>query len=202
MESIRTAIVVGVGVLAALWWAATPPHSGPRVAGNIASQRQLQCPGNTELDGKLCACPVGTAWSGSQCIQVWSSAEKAQAGATQAASRPESGIAFARDRVPSLPPELGSWKEKIKAINSHDPRPGSVAMIEIPSGPYKDFGHIAIVESVTGDSMTIIEGDYAMGTIVRRTASGKNLDEVARQLNIVGYFKPASSADSAPGAAP
>lgn len=166
----------------------------------MASQRQLQCPGNTELDGKLCACPAGTTWSGSQCIQVWSSAETTQteAGAAQAASRPESGIAFARGRVPSLPPDLGSWKEKVKAINSHDPRPGSVAMIEIPSGPYKETGHIAIVESVTGDSMTIIEGDYAMGTIVRRTASGKNLDDVAKQLNIVGYFKPASSAGGAP----
>jgi hypothetical protein len=65
------------------------------------------------------------------------------------------------------------------------PRPGSVAMIN-PA----PRGHVAIVESVTANSITIIEGDYLMGTVTRRTAAGKDLNEAARQLKIAGYNRP------------
>ncbi|MGZ8289108.1 MAG: hypothetical protein ACXW2U_05110 [Telluria sp.] len=75
MNSIRTAIVVVAGLVVALWWGVQPPSYAPEVAGPIKQQEQLQCPANTQLEDKLCECPDGTSWSGSQCMQVWSSAE-------------------------------------------------------------------------------------------------------------------------------
>ncbi len=58
------------------------------------------------------------------------------------------------------------------------------------SGLYKDVGHVAIIEAVTRDSLTIIEGNYVSGTVTRRTASAKNVEEAARLLNITGYYRP------------
>ena len=75
MNSIRTAVVVAAGLLVALWWGVRPPESVPGVAGPVKQQEQAQCPANTELKDKLCECPEGTNWTGSQCVQVWSSAD-------------------------------------------------------------------------------------------------------------------------------
>lgn len=62
-------------------------------------------------------------------------------------------------------------------------------MIRITDGAYKDVGHVAIVEKVTGNSLTIIEGNYLSGTVTRRTAIGRDLADAERRLFIVGYFK-------------
>jgi len=43
---------------------------------------------------------------------------------------------------------------------------------------------------VSDTSLTIIEGNYLMGSVTRRTATGKDLADAARQLGIVGYYKP------------
>jgi hypothetical protein len=99
-------------------------------------------------------------------------------------------VYFARDRVPSLPYGLDTWQGKLNAINSHTPRAGSVAMIGLTSGVYRDIGHSAIVESVNGNSITIIEANYKAGQITRRTATGTDLDDAARKLGIEGYYQP------------
>jgi len=151
----------------------------------------LRCAGNSRWDGSRCTCAPGTSWTGSMCMQVWSSAARSVVmQAVGRAGNADNCVFFARHRVPSLPYNLGTWQGKVKAINSTTPRPGSVAMIEISSGKYKQVGHVAIVEAVSDTSLTIIEGNYLMGTVTRRTATGKNLDDAARQLNIVGYYKP------------
>lgn len=75
MNSIRNAAVVVAGLLLALWWAVQPPRYVPQTGGPLGAQKQAQCPANTTLQDKLCTCPEGTNWTGSQCMQVWSSAE-------------------------------------------------------------------------------------------------------------------------------
>jgi hypothetical protein len=70
----RTGLAVAVALIVALWWGVQPPQHQPTLAGSIEKQERAQCPANTELDNKLCTCPEGTNWTGSQCMQVWSSA--------------------------------------------------------------------------------------------------------------------------------
>jgi hypothetical protein len=67
-------IGLAIAVLVVLWWGVQPPQHHPSLAGSIDKQEQAMCPANTELDNKLCTCPEGTNWTGSQCMQVWSSA--------------------------------------------------------------------------------------------------------------------------------
>ncbi len=67
MTMIRTAGVVAVGVIIALWWAVMPPRHVPETRGPVASGKQLQCPEGSVLEGKLCVCPKGTSWTGAVC---------------------------------------------------------------------------------------------------------------------------------------
>ena len=97
---------------------------------------------------------------------------------------------FARDKVPTLPYGLDTWNGKLNAMNSNTPKVGSVAMIGFSSGAYKDIGHAAVVESVSGNSITIIEANYTAGKLSRRTATGADLADAARQLGIAGYYQP------------
>ena len=99
-------------------------------------------------------------------------------------------VFFARDRVPTLPTGLDTWQGKLNAINSGSPQVGSVAMIGFSTGAYRDIGHAAVVESIRGNSITIIEANYTPGQITRRTATGVDLADAARQLGIAGYYRP------------
>lgn len=76
MKTMHTAVAVSAGLLLAVLWAALPPRYVPPEAAPIAQQQQQQCPANSRLDGKLCACPEGTSWTGSECMQVWSSSAR------------------------------------------------------------------------------------------------------------------------------
>lgn len=182
-------MLVCAGVLGALWWAVTPPRFTPEEGPSISATRQLQCPEGGRLEGKLCACPEGTEWIGTVCEP--GSSQRAVVSENLGPAR-EAGnsLAFARTRVPSLPENLNSWPRKMDAINSAFPKPGSVAMIEVPSGLNSQLGHVAIVEAVGDASLTIIEGNYVTGAVTRRTATGSNLAEAARHLRIVGYYQP------------
>jgi hypothetical protein len=99
-------------------------------------------------------------------------------------------VLYARSHVPSLPFGLHNWEDKKTHAKHSSPAVGSVAMIEIKEGAYKDAGHVAVVEAVTSDSITIIEANYKTGLITRRTATGVDLADAASQLNIYGYFQP------------
>ncbi|RJG09415.1 hypothetical protein [Massilia cavernae] len=75
MNSLRAAVVVVAGLLVALWWGVRPPRHVPEVAGPVGQSQQAQCPANSEIRDKQCTCPESTSWTGSQCMQVWSSAD-------------------------------------------------------------------------------------------------------------------------------
>lgn len=67
MKAIRTAVVVAVGLIVALWWAVLPPRFEPRPLPSLAEQKAQQCPPGSQLEGKQCVCPAGTIWRGSAC---------------------------------------------------------------------------------------------------------------------------------------
>ncbi len=67
MNSIRTAVVVSVALIVALWWGVMPPRSEPKAARPVAESRQQQCPAGSKLEGKLCVCPAASSWNGSGC---------------------------------------------------------------------------------------------------------------------------------------
>lgn len=190
MKSIRLAVVLVTGLIVALWWAAMPPSFPPKVEDSIDAQKHQQCPANSRLDGKLCVCPSGTVWTGDACAQVWTSSSRSIVSERVGAVAEDDSLSYARTQVPSLPSKLNTWPNKVKAINSRSPVPGAVAMIELASGPKHGGGHVAIVESVGENWLTIIEGNFELGSVTRRTATGKDLDDAARQLRIVGYYRP------------
>ena len=68
------------------------------------------------------------------------------------------------------------------------PRPGSLAIVgRTPVDGWEPAGQAAIVEEVSATGLTIIAGDGQDGTLARRSASGKDVDEAARKLGIVAY---------------
>ncbi len=79
INAIRTAVVVSIGLIVALWWAVLPPRFAPAPLPPIETQKQQQCPVGSRLEGKVCVCPAGTSWTGSACTQF--SAQAGQAAA-------------------------------------------------------------------------------------------------------------------------
>lgn len=67
MKTIRTAVVVSVGLIVALWWAVLPPRFEPQALPSVAAQKAQQCPPGSQLEGKQCVCPAGTTLHGSSC---------------------------------------------------------------------------------------------------------------------------------------
>ena len=94
-------------------------------------------------------------------------------------------VLFARSKVPSLPTGMLDWKGKQAAINSHTLAAGSVAMI-----PYQQVGHVAYIEQVSGNVITIIEANFSFGNITRRVSTGTSPADAAARLKIIGYFRP------------
>ncbi|MBI5438448.1 MAG: CHAP domain-containing protein [Nitrosomonadales bacterium] len=98
---------------------------------------------------------------------------------------------FTMSKVPSLPPGLDTWAGKLRAVNFQTPTVGSIAMI-----PYVDpktneaIGHAAYIEKVEGNSITVLEANFSLGNITRRTATGTSLNDAASRLNIAGYYRP------------
>lgn len=94
-------------------------------------------------------------------------------------------VLYARSRVPTLPTGMLDWKGKLAAVNARTPAAGSVAMI-----PYGQVGHVAYVESVTGNTITIIEANFSFGNMTRRISTGSSLADAASRLHIAGYYRP------------
>lgn len=69
MNSIRIAVIVAVGLIVTLWLAVMPPRPEPQPLPRIETQKQLQCPAGSQLEGKICVCRPGTSWTGSACTQ-------------------------------------------------------------------------------------------------------------------------------------
>jgi hypothetical protein len=97
---------------------------------------------------------------------------------------------FARSLVRRLPGNLYSFADKRAIINDRTPRVGSVAIIEVPSGQFAPYGHVAVVEEVTSNSITVAESHFGGAFSERRRAVGRDLADAEAQLRIVGYFRP------------
>lgn len=99
------------------------------------------------------------------------------------------------DRQVDLPAKnLTSWSSKMSIRNADSPKKGRVAIIQIPSGSFRDNGHVALVTDVDKDgkkkSITIEEANYPSPGYWRRKVEGADIASIERKLNIKGYYKP------------
>ena len=99
-------------------------------------------------------------------------------------------VDYARSRMPTLPYGLFTFKNKTDMINSKTARVGSVAIINVPTGEYSEYGHVAYVEEVTANSITISETHYSGRNYTLRRSVGRSLANAEAQLHIVGYRRP------------
>ena len=88
-------------------------------------------------------------------------------------------VLYARCRQPRLPFGLTSYADKVSHINRRTPRAGCVAVIRSSSS----FGHVAYVNSVSGSTVHIDEGNWPSGNCGRRSGT-------AAGLHIAGYICP------------
>lgn len=92
-------------------------------------------------------------------------------------------------RLPNI--DLTSWKAKQSIANvTGDPRQGDVALIAVPKGEAAPYGHVAMVDSVTAKSITILEANFRSGRVTMRRASGRDLTDAKAQLRIYGFYRP------------
>jgi CHAP domain len=109
-------------------------------------------------------------------------------------------VFFLRDDLGvHLPYGLSDWNGKKDLVNSSIiPQKGDVAII-----PYKDstgveIGHVALVTNVTPTSITIVEANFrtnpatGQGRVTSRIATGADLGDAAKELNIYGFYRPSS----------
>jgi hypothetical protein len=88
-------------------------------------------------------------------------------------------VLFARSLVKKLPFGLWTISDKKKIINSHKAQHGSIAIIKTGF----IWGHVAYVESVGKNHITITEANFRAGKITERHGTEKD-------LKILGYFQP------------
>lgn len=94
-------------------------------------------------------------------------------------------VDYARSRVGRLPTGLFTMQDKRNIINGSRPRRGSIAIINQSSA-----GHVAYIEEVTRNSITVSETNFPRGTYRVRRVVGTTLADAERRLRIVGYFDP------------
>ena len=98
-------------------------------------------------------------------------------------------VLFARYMVPSLPSGLNTLNDKKKIINTNTPSAGAIAVT--PGNSIA--GHVAYVESVSGNQVTLLHGGFAdangnLTGIIKRTRG------TAQEQSILGYFHPGGGA--------
>ena len=85
---------------------------------------------------------------------------------------------------------MDEWEKKLAIINVNGtPRPGDVAIIEVPHGAAAVYGHMAMVKDVTEVSIQIEEANFRAGWITIRTSIGSDLQEAMHALAIVGFYR-------------
>ena len=99
-------------------------------------------------------------------------------------------VEYARSKAPGLPSGLFTIGDKKAIKNASKAAAGYVAIIEVPSGGSAKYGHVAYVEAVTKDSITISETNFGGKHLQFRTAVGTSLADAEKQLRIVGYWAP------------
>lgn len=112
--------------------------------------------------------------------------------AVQNARHTDNCVLFLRNDLKiKLPTGLTSWSAKRRLINvTGTPRYGDVAIIEVPTGAAREYGHVAMVYSVSSTSITIVEANFRAGRVTMRRATGRDRTDAASQMNIRGYFRP------------
>lgn len=192
MRLIHTVVAAAIMMIVLRAYLVVTGHRGPGPSSSTKlTTGVVACPVDRQLPGGLCACASETNWSGEACILIPPNVRRRIGTVMLGRERhSDNCVLWARERVRTLPYGLGTWSGKLAAVNSHEPRPGSVAMVKISNGKYRDIGHVAIIESVSGSSITILEANWYHGRVSRRTATGYTLAEAAEMLQIQGYYRP------------
>ena len=86
-------------------------------------------------------------------------------------------VKWARDHKPNLPFGLWTIGDKKKIINSHEPKIGAVAIMNVGL----PFGHVGIVKDFKYRRITIREANFKFCEITERIGT-------AEELKILGYF--------------
>lgn len=68
MTRLRTAILIGLGLIMAIFWGTRPPRYEPAPGQPVARQKALQCPPGATLDGKICVCPSALVLRNDACV--------------------------------------------------------------------------------------------------------------------------------------
>lgn len=97
-----------------------------------------------------------------------------------------------RQRGIDLPAKnLTTYAAKLSIINSRSPREHSVAIIKTP-GRNAGIGHLAEVTGLERKdgrvTMRLTEANNPRRGYYERTITGKNVEEVQKKANIVGYY--------------
>ncbi|MCX5846324.1 MAG: CHAP domain-containing protein [Deltaproteobacteria bacterium] len=96
---------------------------------------------------------------------------------------------YAQSQIKNLGHGLTSKKDKEDRRNSYRPKKNTAAIIN--EGPY---GHVAVVEKVDNKgknkSITIRETNYGYNGVTERKVTGRNMKEIEKKINIVGYIDP------------
>ena len=146
MKSISAAILVALGLFAALWWGTALPRYAPVQATTIEQQRQAQCPSNSQLQGGLCVCPDGTGWDGAHCVAIKVSVNECL-----------------DDPLPYRLVNAGGAQPDV-----HVPQPGNMVWLDAAQGGARALG---IVEAVTENALTVITTHPLTGAMVRRSGA-------------------------------
>lgn len=95
-------------------------------------------------------------------------------------------VDYARAFVPSLPRNLWTTEDKKRIKNTSSPKKGRVAI--------HNFNHVSVVvdvdDSGKNQSLSIVEANFKTCQLTRRTARGKDMGKLEKELNIYGYYKP------------
>jgi hypothetical protein len=105
---------------------------------------------------------------------------------------PDNCVLFlSQDEHIPLPGGLYSYQQKQNIANvAGSPQVGDVAIIRVNSGPDAAYGHVAVVTSVSANSITILEADWNGATVDQRISSANDLQVAQQQLNITGFYRP------------
>ena len=98
---------------------------------------------------------------------------------------------YVRSRVAGFPPGPVALSGAPTLVQIHDPAAASVGAIAVmfaSDGAYTNTGHVAFVESVTRNSISLLEAPCGSHRLQRRTAVGSDLRDAATQLRIIGYW--------------
>jgi CHAP domain-containing protein len=121
------------------------------------------------------------------------SEQNTQSGPVKIGNGPNDGncVLYLRENknIKKLPHGLITFEQKKKIATEHEPKKGSVAIINIGY-----WGHVALVTKVVSNgnkqSISLEEANNPTPGYWVRTISGKNIKDIEKEAHIVGYYYP------------